>query len=136
MSSRSLSIFTIKQIIDLVCDELTKEDRELPKQLLLLEGQMKKKEEELQQLYRENSRLEQRVRELENDLDILVKVGNQVVEESAPQKQSASEEKKEEPLAAPELTEEERKQQRKEYLREYRRNYRRKQREKKHEFNL
>jgi predicted nuclease with TOPRIM domain len=135
MSSRSLSIFTIKQIIDLVCDELIKEDRELPKQLLLLEGQMKKKEEELQQLYRENSRLEQRVRELENDLDILVKVGNQVVEESVPEQ--LSQEQKEDPhTPPPPMTEEERKQQRKEYLREYRRNYRRKQREKKHEFNM
>jgi hypothetical protein len=135
MSSRSLSIFTIKQIIDLVCDELTKEDRELPKQLLLLEGQMKKKEEELQQLYRENSRLEQRVRELENDLDILVKVGKQAVEESVPEQ--PSQEQKEDPQTPPlPMTEEERKQQRKEYLREYRRNYRRKQREKKHEFNM
>ena len=45
-SSRSLSIFTIKQIIDLVCDELQKEDRELPKQMMKLEEQLKKKEEE------------------------------------------------------------------------------------------
>jgi hypothetical protein len=129
MSSRSLSIFTIKQIVDLVCDELTKEDRELPKQLLTLEGQIKKKEEELQQLYRENCRLEQRVRELENDLDILVKVGKQVVEETESKEQEQS-------SPPPPMTEEERKQQRKEYLRDYRRNYRRKQREKKHEFNL
>ena len=132
--SRPLSIFTIKQIIDLVCDELTKEDRELPKQLLILEEQIKKKEGELQQLYRENSKLEQRVRELENDLDILVKVGKQVVEENVPQE--SSQEQKEESPPVPQMTEEERKQQRKEYLREYRRNYRRRQREKKHEFNL
>jgi hypothetical protein len=127
--SRPLSIFTIKQIIDLVCDELTKEDRELPKQLLILEEQIKKKEGELQQLYRENSKLEQRVRELENDLDILVKVGKQVVEETESKEQ-------EQPSPPPPMTEEEREQQRKEYLRDYRRNYRRKQREKKHEFNL
>ena len=133
-SAKRSCLFTIKQIIDAVCEELLKEEAELPRQLIKLEEQLKKKEDDMMILYRENSQLEHRVKELERDLEILVKVSQ---EDGGSPSLSETKEK----TTPPENqtihpTEDDAKQKKREYLREYKRNYRKKKREQKLEFTV
>lgn len=141
MSVKKLSIFTVKQIIDIVCDELENEERELPKLVIQLEEKLHKKEQEIHVLYKENSQLEQRIKELEQELDILLKVATCTKVENDTTDLPKENEKEHKEVNAEEtknvvLSEEDTKQKRREYLREYKRNYRKRQREKKLEFTM
>lgn len=141
------SIFILKQIIDLVCEELTKNKsiQYQPQSIKRFEELLLKKDEELTTLYKENIKLESRIRQIESELDVFsvinpqtkdesvkhddeTKVKNEVVE---PTKQT-NETKKEESKPKRKRDSEDRKQ----YMKEYGKKYRQRQREKNIEMNL
>lgn len=142
------SIFILKQIIDLVCEELTKtksiQSQSQPESIKRFEEMLNKKDEEIATLYKENIKLENRIRQIESELDIFsvinpqtkseetTEVKNEVVE---PTKQSVEPEvkKAEEPIKPKRKRDSE---ERKQYMKEYGKKYRQRQREKKIEMNL
>jgi hypothetical protein len=137
------TIFIIKQIIDLVCEELTKTKsiNTPPESVKHYEEILHRKDEELATLYKENIKLENRIRQIESELDVFSvinpqtkheEVKNEVVE---PTKQSAEPEvKKEEEPTKPKRKRDS--EDRKQYMKEYGKKYRQRQREKKIEMNL
>jgi len=142
------SIFIIKQIIDLVCEELTKtksiQSQSQPESIKHFEEMINKKDEEIATLYKENIKLENRIRQIESELDVFsvinpqtkseetTEVKNEVVE---PIKQSVEPEVKkvDEPIKPKRKRDSE---DRKQYMKEYGKKYRQRQREKKIEMNL
>jgi translation initiation factor 2B subunit (eIF-2B alpha/beta/delta family) len=142
------SIFIIKQIIDLVCEELTKtksiQSQSQPESIKRFEEMINKKDEEIATLYKENIKLENRIRQIESELDVFsvinpqtkseetTEVKNEVVE---PIKQSVEPEVKkvDEPIKPKRKRDSE---DRKQYMKEYGKKYRQRQREKKIEMNL
>jgi len=143
------SIFIIKQIVDLVCEELTKNKsiQYQPQSIKRFEELLLKKDEELATLYKENIKLESRIRQIESELDVFStlhpkseedtkkqdepKVQNEVVEyeiKSQPESQKKSNENKPKRNRNSE--------DRKQYMKEYGKKYRQRQREKKIEMNL
>lgn len=143
------SIFIIKQIIDLVCEELTKtksiQSQSQPESIKRFEEMLNKKDEEIATLYKENIKLENRIRQIESELDVFsvinpqtksedtTEVKNEVVNE--PTKQSVEPEvKKAEEHIKPKRKRDS--EDRKQYMKEYGKKYRQRQREKKIEMNL
>jgi hypothetical protein len=144
------TIFILKQIIDLVCEELTKTKsiNTPPESVKHYEEIIHKKDEELATLYKENIKLENRIRQIESELDVFsvinpqtksedsTEVKNEVVNE--PIKQSVESEsqqtKKEEETTKPKRKRDS--EERKQYMKEYGKKYRQRQREKKIEMNL
>lgn len=146
------SIFILKQIIDLVCEELTKtksiQSQSKPESIKRFEEIINKKDEEIATLYKENIKLENRIRQIESELDVFsvinpqtksedsTEVKNEVVNE--PIKQSVESEsqqtKKEEEPTKPKRKRDS--EERKQYMKEYGKKYRQRQREKKIEMNL
>jgi uncharacterized protein (DUF342 family) len=144
------TIFILKQIIDLVCEELTKTKsiNTTPESVKHYEEILHRKDEELATLYKENIKLENRIRQIESELDVFsvinpqtksedsTEVKNEVVNE--PTKQSVEYEsqqtkKEEEPIKPKRKRDSE---ERKQYMKEYGKKYRQRQREKKIEMNL
>jgi translation initiation factor 2B subunit (eIF-2B alpha/beta/delta family) len=144
------TIFILKQIIDLVCEELskTKSTNSQPESVKHLEEMLHKRDEELATLYKENIKLENRIRQIESELDVFsvinpqtksedaTEVKNEVVNE--PTKPSVESEpqqtKKEEEPTKPKRKRDS--EERKQYMKEYGKKYRQRQREKKIEMNL
>ncbi len=144
------TIFILKQIIDLVCEELskTKSTNSQPESVKHLEEMLHKRDEELATLYKENIKLENRIRQIESELDVFsvinpqtksedtTEVKNEVVNE--PTKQTVEAEpqqtKKEEEPTKPKRKRDS--EERKQYMKEYGKKYRQRQREKKIEMNL
>jgi hypothetical protein len=144
------TIFIIKQIIDLVCEELskTKSTNSQPESVRHYEEILHRKDEELATLYKENIKLENRIRQIESELDVFsvinpqtksedaTEVKNEVVNE--PTKQTVEAEpqqtKKEEEPTKPKRKRDS--EERKQYMKEYGKKYRQRQREKKIEMNL
>ena len=136
------SIFIIKQIVDLVCEELTKNKsiQYQPQSIKRFEELLLKKDEELATLYKENIKLESRIRQVESELDVFStlhpkssedepKVKNEV---ETQQTQPTETKKEEEPKPKRKRDSEDRKQ----YMKEYGKKYRQRQREKKIEMSL
>jgi predicted unusual protein kinase regulating ubiquinone biosynthesis (AarF/ABC1/UbiB family) len=145
------TIFILKQIIDLVCEELTKtkSTNSQPESVKHLEEMLHKRDEELATLYKENIKLENRIRQIESELDVFsvinpqikseedtTEVKNEVVNE--PTKQTVEAEpqqtKKEEEPTKPKRKRDS--EERRQYMKEYGKKYRQRQREKKIEMNL
>jgi hypothetical protein len=144
------TIFILKQIIDLVCEELskTKSINTQPESVKHLEEMIHRKDEELATLYKENIKLENRIRQIESELDVFsvinpqtksedtTEVKNEVVNE--PTKQTVEAEpqqtKKEEESTKPKRKRDS--EERRQYMKEYGKKYRQRQREKKIEMNL
>lgn len=137
------SIFIIKQIVDLVCEELTKNKsiQYQPQSIKRFEELLLKKDEELATLYKENIKLESRIRQVESELDVFstlhlkssedeTKVKNEV----ETQQTQPTETKKEEEESKPKRKRDS--EDRKQYMKEYGKKYRQRQREKKIEMNL
>jgi translation initiation factor 2B subunit (eIF-2B alpha/beta/delta family) len=142
------SIFIIKQIIDLVCEELTKtksiQSQSQPESIKRFEEMLNKKDEEIATLYKENIKLENRIRQIESELDVFSIINPQIKSEETnevknevvePTKQSVEPEvkKAEEPIKPKRKRDSE---DRKQYMKEYGKKYRQRQREKKIEMNL
>ena len=142
------SIFILKQIIDLVCEELTKNKsiQYQPQSIKRFEELLLKKDEELTSLYKDNIKLESRIRQIESELDVFsvinpqtkdesvkhddeTKVKNEVVE---PTKQTNEIKEEQETKPKRKRDSEDRKQ----YMKEYGKKYRQRQREKNIEMNL
>ena len=141
------TIFIIKQIIDLVCEELskTKSINTTPESIKRFEEMLNKKDEEIATLYKENIKLENRIRQIESELDVFsvinpqtkseesTEVKNEVVNESTKQSVEPEVKKAEEPTKPKRKRDSE---DRKQYMKEYGKKYRQRQREKKIEMNL
>lgn len=143
------TIFILKQIIDLVCEELskTKVANSQPESVRHYEEILNKKDEELATLYKENIKLENRIRQIESELDVFSVINPQTKSEDAtevknevvePTKQlfepESQQTKKEEEPAKPKRKRDS--EERKQYMKEYGKKYRQRQREKKIEMNL
>lgn len=145
------TIFILKQIIDLVCEELskTKSIHSNSESIKHFEDILNKKDEEIATLYKENIKLENRIRQIESELDIFSVLNPQSKLDEAT-KQTEQEVKNEtvNPTPTPVHTEEVKKEEttkpkrkrdsedRKQYMKEYGKKYRQRQREKKIEMNL
>ncbi len=144
------TIFILKQIIDLVCEELTKTKsiNTQPESVKHLEEMIHRKDEELATLYKENIKLENRIRQIESELDVFSVINPQIKSEEdatevknnivEPTKQSVESEpqqtkKEEEPIKPKRKRDSE---ERRQYMKEYGKKYRQRQREKKIEMNL
>jgi translation initiation factor 2B subunit (eIF-2B alpha/beta/delta family) len=152
------TIFILKQIIDLVCEELSKtksiQSESQPESIKRFEDMLHKKDEEIATLYKENIKLENRIRQIESELDVFSVINPQPVKLEEPTKQTEHEVKNETvnpppaPVPVPAHTEEAKKEEatkpkrkrdsedRKQYMKEYGKKYRQRQREKKIEMNL
>jgi succinate dehydrogenase flavin-adding protein (antitoxin of CptAB toxin-antitoxin module) len=141
------SIFILKQIIDLVCEELTKtkSTQYQPQSIKRFEELLEKKDEELATLYKENIKLESRIRQIESELDVFSSINpsqptkkdehpsnNETVE--PPSSSTATTETKKEEDTKPKKKRDS--EDRKQYMKEYGKKYRQRQREKKLEMNL
>jgi predicted unusual protein kinase regulating ubiquinone biosynthesis (AarF/ABC1/UbiB family) len=141
------TIFIIKQIIDLVCEELskTKSINSQPESVKQYEEILHRKDEELATLYKENIKLENRIRQIESELDVFsvinpqtksedtTEVKNEVVNEPTKQTVESDVKKEEEPIKPKRKRDSE---ERRQYMKEYGKKYRQRQREKKIEMNL
>ena len=150
------TIFILKQIIDLVCEELSKTkstyQESQPESIKRFEDMLHKKDEEIATLYKENIKLENRIRQIESELDVFSVINPQPVKSEEPTKQTEQEVKNEtvNPTSAPvpAQAEEAKKEEhakpkrkrdsedRRQYMKEYGKKYRQRQREKKIEMNL
>ena len=148
------TIFILKQIIDLVCEELSKtksiQQESQPESIKHFEDILNKKDEEIATLYKENIKLENRIRQIESELDVFSVINPQPVKSEESTKQTEHEVKNEtvNPTPVPVHTEEVKKEEptkpkrkrdsedRKQYMKEYGKKYRQRQREKKIEMNL
>lgn len=150
------TIFILKQIIDLVCEELSKtksiQQESQPESIKRFEDMLHKKDEEIATLYKENIKLENRIRQIESELDVFSVINPQPAKSEEPTKQTEQEVKNETvnptPATVPVQTEEAKKEEttkpkrkrdsedRKQYMKEYGKKYRQRQREKKIEMNL
>lgn len=151
---RMATIFILKQIIDLVCEELSKtksiHQESQPESIKRFEEMLHKKDEEIATLYKENIKLENRIRQIESELDVFSVINPQPVKSEEPTKQVEQEVKNEtvNPTSVPAQTVEVKKEEttkpkrkrdsedRKQYMKEYGKKYRQRQREKKIEMNL
>lgn len=148
------TIFILKQIIDLVCEELSKtksiQQESQPESIKRFEDMLHKKDEEIATLYKENIKLENRIRQIESELDVFSVINPQPIKSEESTKQTEQEVKNEtvNPTPAPAQTAEAKKEEptkpkrkrdsedRKQYMKEYGKKYRQRQREKKIEMNL
>ena len=144
------TIFILKQIIDLVCEELskTKSTNSQPESVKHLEEMLHKRDEEITALYKENIKLENRIRQIESELDVFsvinpqtksedaTEVKNEVVNESTKQTVEAESQqtKKEDESTKPKRKRDS--EERKQYMKDYGKKYRQRQREKKIEMDL
>lgn len=134
------SIFILKQIIDLVCEELTKNKsiQYQPQSIKRFEELLSKKDDELATLYKENIKLESRIRQIESELDVFSEINPQTKEESKDEQEVKNEvehttQTKEEPVKPKRKRDSE---DRKQYMKEYGKKYRQRQREKNIEMTL
>ena len=143
------TIFIVKQIIDLVCEELSKtksiQQESQPESIKRFEEMLHKKDEEIATLYKENIKLENRIRQIESELDVFSVINPQPIKSEEPTKHvehevknetvepETVEAKKEEPIKPKRKRDSE---ERKQYMKEYGKKYRQRQREKKFEMNL
>jgi phage-related minor tail protein len=142
------TIYLLKQIIDLLYEEsktTSKLTNDMITKLSVLERELEEKNKEIAKLYTENIKLENGMRQLENDIEVFVKVCPS--EENVQKKEEKSSESSTTPVSNTTETtteaaagETERVQQeegkgqkkdRRDYMREYQRAYRKKQREEK-----
>lgn len=134
---KTLSV--VKRVIDIIYEAEQSSDAQLIKPNLTksalqsnLEKEIKEKDKLIAELYKENIKLENRIRQYEQELDVFSSLNkssqeeNEVVEPSDKQEEVSKEEVK---LKAEKIS-------RKEYMKEYSKNYRKKQKEKKLEVNL
>ena len=146
------TIFILKQIIDLVCEELSKtksiQSESQHESIKRFEEMLHKKDEEIATLYKENIKLENRIRQMESELDIFSVINPQPAKSDEPTRQCEQEVKNETINPIPTQTEEAKKEEttkpkrkrdsedRKQYMKDYGKKYRQRQREKKIEMNL
>ena len=130
----------MKRVIDILYEAEQQQTNETIKPILnksvlqsSLEKEIKEKDKLIAELYNENIKLENRIRQYEQELEVFSSLNksssqeNEVVESTRQEQAEATKE---------EIKEKAEKISRKEYMREYGKNYRKKQKEKKIEMNL